>query len=420
MTAPQDEQRIAYRSHAVWFWPVFWPVAIALRWFLGWDAGGPMVLWIPGIAFLETNAVLTALRARRGLTLTARGITWHKCEMRLSWANVTAVEQSARRGGERLVVRVGESSQALEDVALPARLEVHANLRRFGAPIALRAGRLARPAAEVVEIADRLRREYEPPSGLKGFMTRDTPPEVERARRFARRWIRLASAGLGVLLFGVVIVNLVSSNPDPQIAFAFSRTSGSGYMDQVLTMTNYGLTATAPTLTFVPLDRAGHALPGVTVRTAYGSDRGLVVLPPRSAGFDVLAFDGPGFRDVADVQVTVRHKERSKRPAGAAEELHARRLLGTRFTEPLQDFDTLLLQNTNGVTVAVRVVCILWEHPPPGATQQMVRSLPIGGLISIAPFGEVRLPVTGPVRSLARSCGSVKVYYSRPAPPVNA
>lgn len=377
-----------------------------------------MVLWIPGIALLEVNAVLTALRARRGLTLTAHGITWHKYEMRLPWSNVSAVEQSA--GGARLVVRVGEPGQALEDVAVPARPEVRANLRRFGAPIALRAGRLARPAAEVVAIAGRLRQEYEPSSGLKGFMTRDTPPEEERARRSARWWIRLASAGLTVLLFGAVIVNVAPPSPDSEIAFVFKRTTGPGYMDQVLQMTNYGFTATAPTLKFVPLDRAGHALPGVTVRTAYGSDRGLVVLPPRSSGADVLAFDGPGFRDVADVRVTVRHKERSKRPADSAEELDARRLLGTRFTDPSQDFDTLLLHNTNGVTVAVRVVCILWEDPPPGATQQMVRSLPIGGLISIAPFDEVRVPVTGPVRNLARSCGSVKVYYSRQEPPVDA
>ena len=419
--ALRDEQRIAFRSHAVWFWPVFWPVAIALRWFLGWDAGGPLVLWIPGIALLEANAVLTALRARRGLTLTAHGIIWHKYEMRLSWSNVTAIEQSTRRGGTRLVVRVGESGQALEDVARPARLEVYANLRRFGAPIALRARRLARPAAEVVEIADRLRQEYEPPSGgLKGFLTRDTPPEEERARRSARLWIRLASGGLGLLLFGTVIVNIAPSSPDSEIAFVFKRTTGPGYMDQVLQMTNYGLTAAAPTLKFVPVDRAGHALRGVTVRTAYGSDRGLVVLPPRSSENDVLAFDGPGFRDVADVRVTVRHKERLKRPASAAEELHARRLLGTRFTDPSEDFDTLLLHNTNGVTVAVRMVCIIWEDPPAGAAQQMVRSLPIGGLISIAAFDEVRVPVTGPVRSLARSCGSVKVYYSRPAPPVDA
>jgi hypothetical protein len=74
VTEPQDEQQVAYRSRAVWFWPVAWPVALALRWLLGWDAGGPLVLWIPGIALLEANAVLTALRAGRGLTLTARGI----------------------------------------------------------------------------------------------------------------------------------------------------------------------------------------------------------------------------------------------------------------------------------------------------------------------------------------------------------
>jgi hypothetical protein len=129
---------------------------------------------------------------------------------------------------------------------------------------------------------------------------------------------------------------------------------------------------------------------------------------------DVLAFDGPGFRDVADVRVTVRHKERSRWPAGAAEELRARQLPGTRFTGAAQDFDTLLLHNTNGFAVAVRVVCTLWEDPPAGAAQQMVRSLPIGGLISIAAFDEVRVPVTGPVRDLARSCGSVKVYFSRP------
>lgn len=91
----------------------------------------------------------------------------------------------------------------------------------------------------------------------------------------------------------------------------------------------------------------------------------------------------------------------------------------SRFTEAAQDFDTLLLHNTNGVMVAVRVVCILGENPPAGAAQQMVRSLPIGGLISIAAFDEVRVPVTGPVRNLARSCGSVKVYFSRPDPGLN-
>ncbi|WP_344259946.1 hypothetical protein [Actinomadura napierensis] len=377
-----------------------------------------MVLWIPAIALLETNAILTALRVRRGLTLGARGIIWHKHEMRLSWANVTAVEESTRWGVARLVVRLGDSGQAQEDVSLPARAEVRRNLRRFGAPIALRTRPLARPAAEVAELADRLRQEYEPPQGVMGFLSGATSPEQERARKSARLWMRLANAGLCVLLVGALTVNVVPSSPS-QIGFFFKPTTGPGYIDQALFMTNYGTAATAPTLKLVPLDRAGHALPGVTVRTAYGSDRGLVVLPPHSTESDVLAFDGPGFRDVTDVRVVVRRKDHPKRPAIAAEDLRARRLLGTRFTNPFQDFDTLLLHNTNSVAVAVRVVCILWDDPPAGAAQQMVRSLPIGGLISIGPFDEARVPVAEPVRSLARDCGSVMVYYSRPDPPAS-
>lgn len=418
MTAARDEQRVTDRNRAVWFWPVAWPVLIALRWFLGWDAWGPLVLWVPGVALLEVNAVLTALRARRGLTLTADGITWHKYEMHVPWANVTAVEHGIGRGA-RLVVRVADADQALENVALPARLAVHANLRRFGAPIALPAGRLALPAAEVAGIADGLRREYEPPSQIMGFLAGAGSPGRERALRSARLWTRLASVGLGVLLFGVGLANVMPSSPDAHLDFAFERTTGPGYMDQTLTMTNHGFEATAPTLKFVPVDRAGNAVPGVTVRTAYGSDRGLVVVPPRSAEVDVLAFDGPGFRDVVDVRVTVLRTEEPELPESAAKALEARRVLGDRPTEPSDDFDALLVHNVNGVDVAVRLVCILWEDPPAGQAQQMVRSLPIGGLVSIAPFEEVRVPVTEPVRGLARSCGSVKVYFSRPGTPVS-
>ncbi|MEV5825858.1 hypothetical protein AB0L25_09800 [Spirillospora sp. NPDC052242] len=419
MATARDEQQITDRNRAVWFWPVAWPVAIALRWFLGWDAWGPMVLWVPSVALLETNAVLTALRARRGLTLTADGITWHKYEMHVPWANVTAVEHRTGRGGGRLVVRVGEADQALDSVAFPARLAVHANLRRFGAPIALPAGRLALSAAEVVEIADRLRREYEPSSKIMGFLAGDVSPGQDRALRSTRLWTRLASVGLGVLLFGVGIANIMPSSPATQIDFAFERTTGPGYMDQTLVMTNHGFGATAPTLKFVPLDRTGHAVPGVTVRTAYGSDRGLVVLPPRSEAVDVLAFDGPRFRDVIDIQVTVLRTEESKLPEGAVKWPEARRFLGDRPTEPSNDFDALLLHNVNGVEVAVRLVCILWEDPPPGHSQQMVRSLPIGGLVSIAPFEKVRVPVTEPIRSLARDCTTIKVYFSRPGTPVS-
>jgi hypothetical protein len=414
MTTPPGEQRIGYRDRTVWLWPAFWLSTIALRWLLGWDAAGPMILWVPCVALLETNAVLTALRARRGLTLTPTGITWHKQKMHLPWSYVVAVEQSVSRRGVRVVVRVNEPAEALDDVAPLARPEVRANLRRFGAPIALRAGWLARPAAEVVEIADRLRRACEPPGSFTSSSAWFMAPDEMRARRSARIWTGLAGAGFAVLLAGIVLTDVGRPGTGDEMAFRFVRATGPGYMDQVLDMTNDGDSAVAPTLTLLALDGTGDVLPGVTVRTAYGSDRGLVVIPPRSTVPDVLAFDGPGFRRVADVRVTVRRDERVKTPSRAAGDLPAQRMLAGRITVPLEDFDSLLVSNTNPVQVSVRMVCILWEDPPPGATQQMLASLPIGGLVSIAPHGEVRVAVTGPVRKAARGCGSVKVYYSRP------
>jgi hypothetical protein len=295
MTTPPGEQRIGYQDRTVWLWPAFWLSTIALRWLIGWDAAGPLILWAPCVALLETNAVLTALRARRGLTLTSTGITWHKQKMYLPWTSVVAVEQSvSRRGGVRVVVRVSEPAEALDDVAPLARPEVRANLRRFGAPIALRPGWLARPAAEVVEVADRLRRACEPARGFTSSSAWYMAPEEVRARRSARIWTGLAGAGFAVLLGGIALTDVGRPGAGDEMAFRFVRATGPGDMDQVLAMTNDGDSAVAPTLTFLPLDRTGGVLRGVTVRTAYGSDDGLVVIPPRSTVTDVLAFDLAG------------------------------------------------------------------------------------------------------------------------------
>jgi hypothetical protein len=75
------------------------------------------------------------------------------------------------------------------------------------------------------------------------------------------------------------------------LAFDFDLTSKPGFMDQALRIENRGTSGVAPVLAFTPLDGSGNTLPGVTVATAYGSDEGRVVVPPRSIVFDVLRFD---------------------------------------------------------------------------------------------------------------------------------
>jgi hypothetical protein len=416
-TASHGELRIGYRDLRVWFWPVFWPVALAVRWTLGTHHTGPMILWVLGIGLLETNAILTARRARRGLTLAPDGVTWHKYAMFLPWSIVTAVEQSAVRRGHRLVVRVSEPGQALEDVARPARLEVRSHLRRYGAPVALRAGRLAVPAAEVVEVARRLREEQPATDGLKRFMALDARPERVRAHRSAKLWARLAAAGVGVLVFAGVVHGIFAVNSrDPQLAFVY-RQSRPGYIDQILTIINTRDSTVAPTLEFVPLDRKGRKISGVTVRTALGSDHGMVVVPAGWRGNDVLAFDGPGFRQVADVKVIVRSMVRieAERPAEYTEyteDLQAR-TISAGHTVQAGNFDTVLVNNPYSLPISIRVVCIISKEPSPGAAQQMVEALPIGDLTRIEPLEVGTVPVTGPAADRTRECGEVMAYLSR-------
>lgn len=413
MTASSDELRAGYRDPRVWFWMAFWPLALLVRVALGDYHTGPMILWALGIGLLETNAVLTGRRARRGLTLTPDGITWHKHEMFLPWSAVTTVERS----DTRLVVRVSEPGDALEGMAQAARLEIRANLRRYGAPVALRAGRLDVPVDEVVAAARRLRGERPVTGSFERFVTLGARPDRARAHRFARLWTRLAAGGLGMVLFAAVVHGIFAvPGRDPQLVFVYKRIARPGYIDQLLTIVNTQGSTVAPTLEFLPLDRHGKRIPGVTVRTAFGTDRGMVVIPAYGNGNDVLAFDGPGARQVADVKVKVRRTVRieAKVPAEAAEELTVRRIAdGHTLPDVTGAFDTVLVTNSYRVPISVRLVCLLWEDPPPGAPQQLVASLPIGGLTRIDPLQVGTVPVTGPATGRTRECGSVKVFFSR-------
>jgi hypothetical protein len=196
--------------------------------------------------------------------------------------------------------------------------------------------------------------------------------------------------------------------------FVYRPTSRPGYMDQFLTIINTRPSAVAPTLAFVPLDRKGRKISGVTVRTAFGSDHGMVVIPAGWRGSDVLAFDGPGSRQVADVKVIVRSMVRiraAETPAEYTEDLEAREI-SAGHTVQAGAFDTVLVNNPYPFPISIRVVCTIWEEPPPGAAQQMTEALPIGGLTRIAPLEVGTVPVTGPAAGRTRECGGVTAYFS--------
>jgi len=305
MTEPTPLE-IGYRARG-WISILFWPILLGLYWL--WTrnlAISESWLWWLGIGLAEAVTVLTLLRSRRGLTLAADGITWHKHALFLPWTNVS--ETKVSDDGRRLLIQVIESDQPLEGQSPTGRAEVKTNLKRFGSPVALLTDRLTVPAEQVVAEATRLREGYDgAQSRFAGFGLGVIPPELRRAGRSARLQGRAVLAAL-LLMAASVLMTCQSTPQGFGLDFAFRSHSGPGTMDQVLEIKNYGGQPVAPFLAIVALDDNGHKLPDVTVRTAYGSDQGLVVIPGGDTGLDVLSFGGPQARHVHDVHVTVRRE----------------------------------------------------------------------------------------------------------------
>src|SRR4051812_36004539 len=79
------------------------------------------------------------------------------------------------------------------------------------------------------------------------------------------------------------VVSKLVRGTGTDLEFTFRLRGGSEVIDQVLTIENGEKHAVAPTLRLTALDRSGAVLPKVNVFTAYGSDRGQVVVPPGHA-----------------------------------------------------------------------------------------------------------------------------------------
>lgn len=201
-----------------------------------------------------------------------------------------------------------------------------------------------------------------------------------------------------------------------QPTFTYRARGGSNHIDQMLHITNPNTVDVAPVLAFTPVRSDGLVLRKVRVETAYGSDRGELVLCP-GTGFDVLNFSGPGAEQVADVRVTV--KELAALPAASpADYIDAKPTRGGAAVSRFAPFDAVVLHNPHPVPVSLRVVHLVYDSPPPGASQQVVHRTPIGGLAVVPPREDLVVPVPASTAALIRERGagravSVKTYPSR-------
>ncbi|GAA3011331.1 hypothetical protein GCM10020229_23560 [Kitasatospora albolonga] len=245
-----------------------------------------------------------------------------------------------------------------------------------------------------------------------------------------RRGVTLAGLALGVLALAACTpdgtaapspaeAEAVHTAPAsaPPLTFRYQARGEHEFIDQTLIIGNDGRTSVAPTLAITAVDATGKDLPDVRVTTAYGSDRGGLVVQP-GGGYDVLAFGGPGAEQVAEVKVTVKESAPADLPADAtAVEAKPADASGRPMTK-FDPFEQVLLKNPNTTPVSVRVVYLVYDKPKPGTPQQTTAVIPIGGLTTIPPGGTSSVPVTGDAAAAVRQYSdgpavSVKTYFSR-------
>ncbi|WP_203823974.1 hypothetical protein [Actinoplanes palleronii] len=228
--------------------------------------------------------------------------------------------------------------------------------------------------------------------------------------------LRRGARGAAVLLLTLTAAAGCSSGGSDtaradQLSFVFHRIGPSGYMDQMLEITNAGRSALVPTLKITAVDEAGVALPGVTVTAAYGADRAGLVLAARETSYDVLSFAGADTAKVADVRVTVGGLTTVDFPE-APDPVEPQPVDDQgQPREKYEPFDAVVLTNPNSGTVSAGVVCIAWDQPPDGQPQQARKVTPLG-TTTIEGGASATLPAQGDAR---KGCDSLKAYFAPPS-----
>jgi hypothetical protein len=207
--------------------------------------------------------------------------------------------------------------------------------------------------------------------------------------------------------------------PASSLSFHFQRIAGTDMMNQQLSITNHSGQSVVPTLRFTPVDGAEQPVAGVTVTTAYGSDRGQVVVGSKG-GLDVLAFHGVDASEVVDVKVDVTSLTVAKRIVVTRGLTIAFQDASGGTVDKFGDFDKVLLTNPNDIDATVRIVYIVWDQPTdPKESQQAVSVTPIGGLVVIPHHGTTTVQVDSDAAAAVAQYGdgtnaiSVKLFPSQ-------
>jgi hypothetical protein len=193
-----------------------------------------------------------------------------------------------------------------------------------------------------------------------------------------------------------------------EVHFKYTPFGGNDRIDQILDIDNEGLHAIRPTLKITPLDASGREIPGLTVTTAFGSDRGQRVIASEFTDFDILHFEGDRASDVRDVRVEIT-KLRQARYPDMHEEVTVDRFEAGRKVEGFDlPFDAIQLHNPNDDALPIKVVLIAWARAPKGQPQQFEWAIPIGDPVTVPAHGAKMVPLPSDLADI--SGVSVKTF----------
>ncbi|MDF3293396.1 hypothetical protein [Streptomyces silvisoli] len=226
------------------------------------------------------------------------------------------------------------------------------------------------------------------------------------------------TTGLALLVVALGIYSVASSAQTAPLSFSYRSMGKDGYINQVLTITNHKSVNFAPDLAVTPEDSLGQVLPDLRVTTAFGSDRGNLVVPPNGTSFDILAFHGSASAKVRKVKVQIKALNQVDSPAGPETVATQAADANGQPVNKFADFDQVFLMNPNKTPVTVRIAYLVYDQPPSNVPQQTISVTPIGGLIEVPAQGSTVVHVFGAAKAAVHKYSngpavSLKAYLSR-------
>jgi len=242
----------------------------------------------------------------------------------------------------------------------------------------------------------------------------ELPATRPRRVRLALRWAALvcvlAAPGCDALE-GPAERNGGPASP-PEFASTFTKIAPSGYVDMSLEVANPTDGAVLIEGRLVARDASGDELPDVAVASAFGIERGRMVLMP-GADIDFVRVEGADQDLVEDVTLEeVRSRPVGVPPADQPVELTT---LDAEGRELEYDAEAVAarLDNPNDVPVRVRIVLLVLAAPVPGVPQQAVQVEDVT-TVDIAPSASQTVRLDRATLRVLRRQGYVNFVSLRP------